>query len=344
LLKLQIGNQQKEEEEFVQMIEQKEAEGKEVLRQLLDARSDLEELTKHVEGALSQLKDSEKENQRLANLVDVEMAKVMKLESEVEGQRSALEAGSDLEKKLASVTSRITESEARAADLTIKLGEVKVELESKKGAWTQLSDELKEEQKLRTQGTTLAQRLQEDLERMTGKLDAAGIKHKELHTDLEKTQSSLEEEKKRFGQIEEELATSNELVQRARDERDLVVKQLEKANADAAAHYAALQKDLQDTREEREATVAKLTTALSANSTSAAVEISALQTKLEKNMDLLSDLTLQMAAKEEEMGRANLAQGEVLSGQIRKLQQQLEDVSQSKGSEVQDLMSRLKVD
>ena len=159
---------------------------------------------------------------------------------------------------------------------------------------------------------------------------------------MEKSHASFEEEKKRYALLEEDLATANEFVTNARDQRDLVVKQLEKANADSAAQLSALQKELQDAEQSRDATVAKLTAQLNANSASAAQEISALQSKLEKNMDLLSDLTLQMSAKEEELRRANLAQGEALSAQIKKLQLQLDEATQSRGSEVQDLMSKLK--
>ncbi len=180
LLKLQIANQQKEQEEFVLLIDQKENESKEVMRRLHDAQSDLAMLTQHIEGTLAQLKDSEKENQDLASALDVQLAKVMKLESEIQGQRAALDAGSDLEKQLANVTSRITESEARAADLTIKLGDARAELEAKKTAFAAQHEELKEEQRLRAQGATLTQRLQQDLEHVNAKLETAVTKQKVL--------------------------------------------------------------------------------------------------------------------------------------------------------------------
>merc|ERR1711916_293566 len=162
----------------------KEEDAKRLMRQLHDSEAEVEELTQNVDDVLDQLKECERECQRLCSITEEETARSMKLESEVEGQRVDLEAGSELEKNLSETSARVTQAESKASELGQSLAKSKNEIEEKKQQIQTLNDELKEEKKGRAQMATTAVRLQEDLESEKNKLEASQKKHKELQGEL----------------------------------------------------------------------------------------------------------------------------------------------------------------
>jgi peptidoglycan hydrolase CwlO-like protein len=71
LLKLQISEQAKQQDEFVMLIDHKESEAKDLQRQLRDSEAEVEELARNVEQLLAKLKESQADGQKLASQVCV---------------------------------------------------------------------------------------------------------------------------------------------------------------------------------------------------------------------------------------------------------------------------------
>ena len=99
---------------------------------------------------------------------------------------------------------------------------------------------------------------------------------------------------------------------------------MEKAAQDSAQRIEKMEKERNEIQEEHDAQVAKLRSDLSGSSAKSSEEITKLQKQVEDQMDSLSNLTLQVAAKDAELQKANeaaIATGETHMGKVRNLQE-----------------------
>lgn len=322
LLKLQISEQTKQQEEFVLLIDHKENEGKALMRQLRDANSDLEELTKKLDEVLLMLKGKEMESQKLELQIEQQTTKIMQLQSEIVGQRSALEAGGELEKQLADVSSRVANAEAQVQELTTRLADSHADVEKRKVALAALEEDLAKEKKLHRETVSQSEIYQGEIRSHVTKGEQFTQRIQALQAELEANKTSMAEERKKMSALNAKLEDTQSMLDAATRAAEFARKQyadLEKASdssrADFTSQLESLRAELRQAEADRAEDASKAAARLEVVQKAAAAELSETNAKLDEHMRVLGDLTIQVATKESELRTARdaalMAQGAV---------------------------------